>query len=66
MIVEAAESLIAPSGSLGWGSLPASQFNNDPMAVREAIYNEEAWVICCWFMRWTTMRQKKESEGKEQ
>jgi hypothetical protein len=44
MIVEAAESLIAPSGSLGWGSLPASQFNNDPMAVREAIYNEEAWV----------------------
>lgn len=44
MIVEATESLIAPSSSLRWGSLPASQFNNDPMAMREAIYNEEAWV----------------------
>ncbi|TVY37099.1 Nitrosoguanidine resistance protein [Lachnellula subtilissima] len=43
-IVSAAESLIAPSGSLGWGSLPASAFNNDPMAVRQAVYDEKAWA----------------------
>lgn len=43
-IVSAAEAMIAPKGSLGWGSLPASDFNNDPMAVRQAIYDEKAWA----------------------
>ncbi|TVY57813.1 Nitrosoguanidine resistance protein SNG1 [Lachnellula cervina] len=43
-IVSAAESLIAPTGSVGWGSLPASAFNNDPMAVRQAVYDEKAWA----------------------
>lgn len=36
--------MVAPSGSLGWGSLPASQFNFDPMEVRQAIYDEMAWA----------------------
>lgn len=44
LIVSTAMSLVAPSGSLGWGSLPASDFNNDPMAVRQAIYDEHAWA----------------------
>lgn len=43
-IVSTALSLVAPSGSLGWGSLPASDFNNDPMAVQQAIYDEHAWA----------------------
>jgi hypothetical protein len=36
--------MIAPKGALGWGSLPASAFNYDPMAVRQAIYDEKAWA----------------------
>lgn len=43
-IVSAAEALVAPSGQLGWTSLPASTFNYDPMAVRQAIYDEKAWA----------------------
>ncbi|ESZ92725.1 hypothetical protein SBOR_6890 [Sclerotinia borealis F-4128] len=43
-IVSAAEALIAPSGSVGWGSLPASHFNYDPMEVRKAVYNFKAWA----------------------
>jgi hypothetical protein len=30
--------------SLGYTVLPASQFNNDPMAVREAVYDWDAWA----------------------
>lgn len=30
--------------TLGWGILPASEFNNDPMQVREAIYEWDAWA----------------------
>ncbi|KAF8861753.1 hypothetical protein BDZ45DRAFT_739918 [Acephala macrosclerotiorum] len=37
MVVQTAESFIAPSGSVSWGSLPTSSFNFDPMAVRQAI-----------------------------
>lgn len=43
--MSAAEALIAPTGSLGWGSLPASQFNYDPMEVRKAVYNFKAWAV---------------------
>ncbi len=43
-IVKAAEQLIAPSGAVGWGSLPASQFNNDPMEVRRQVYDFKAWA----------------------
>lgn len=44
LMVEMAESLVAPSGSLGWGVLPPSHFNNDPMAVRQAVYDQHAYV----------------------
>jgi hypothetical protein len=44
MIVETAQSLLAPSGTVGWQNEPASVFNYDPMAVRQAIYDEKAWA----------------------
>ncbi|KAI9740783.1 MAG: hypothetical protein M1818_004748 [Claussenomyces sp. TS43310] len=43
-IVQAAEKLISPVGAVGWGSLPASQFNHDPMEVRRQIYDYKAWA----------------------
>lgn len=43
-LVKAAEALVAPSGVVGWGSLPASQFNYDPMEVRQRIYDYKAWA----------------------
>ncbi|KAI0590445.1 DUF3533 multi-domain protein [Pyrenophora tritici-repentis] len=30
--------------TLGWGIRPASDFNNDPLAVHQAIYNFDAWA----------------------
>ena len=44
MIVQTAQSLLAPSGTVGWQSQPASVFNFDPMAVRRAVYDEKAWA----------------------
>lgn len=43
-IVRYAESLIAPTGAVGWGSLPASEFNNDPLQVRQRVYDYDAWA----------------------
>lgn len=43
-IVQAAKSLIAPVGALGWGSVPASQFNYDPIEVRRQVYDNKAWA----------------------
>ncbi|KAM3086221.1 hypothetical protein ACMFMG_000356 [Clarireedia jacksonii] len=43
-IVSAAEALIAPSGALGWGSMPASAFDYDPMTVRKAVYDQKCWA----------------------
>ncbi|RDL39954.1 Uncharacterized protein BP5553_04294 [Venustampulla echinocandica] len=43
-IVATAKSLIAPTGALGWRSLPASQFNFDPTAIRQAVYDDKAWA----------------------
>ncbi|KAL3426014.1 MNNG and nitrosoguanidine resistance protein [Phlyctema vagabunda] len=43
-IVKAAEMSLKPTGELGWGSLPASDFDFDPMRVREAVYDEKAWA----------------------
>jgi hypothetical protein len=44
MIVQTAQSLLAPSGTVGWQNQPASVFNFDPIAVRQAIYDEKAWA----------------------
>jgi len=33
-----------PNEHLGYVSLPPSQFNNDPIAVRRAVYTFDAWA----------------------
>jgi hypothetical protein len=42
MIAQTAQSLLAPSGTVGWQNQPASVFNFEPMAVRQAVYDEKA------------------------
>ncbi|KAI9679441.1 MAG: hypothetical protein M1817_005463 [Caeruleum heppii] len=37
-------SLNSPQPHLGYIPTPPSQFNNDPMAVREAVYHQKAWA----------------------
>ncbi|KAK3050646.1 hypothetical protein LTS18_012554, partial [Coniosporium uncinatum] len=34
----------SPTATLGFGVLPASQFKNDPMLVRQAVYEWDAWA----------------------
>lgn len=43
-MVKAAQMLVAPTGALGWGPLPPSHFNNDPLEVRQRIYDYKAWA----------------------
>lgn len=43
-ITENALSRIAPKGAVGWGSLPPSDFHNDPLQVRQRIYDFDAWA----------------------
>jgi hypothetical protein len=62
-IVSAAESMIARSGSLGWGSLPASRFNYNPMEVRQAIYDEKAWAAVIINPNATAMLQEAVTNG---
>ncbi|KZL73163.1 MNNG and nitrosoguanidine resistance protein [Colletotrichum tofieldiae] len=38
------QSLDKPGPSLGWTILPPSNFDNDPMAVRMAVYNWASWA----------------------
>ncbi|KAK1997141.1 MNNG and nitrosoguanidine resistance protein [Colletotrichum falcatum] len=38
------QSLNKPGPSLGWTVLPPSSFDNDPVAVRMAVYNWESWA----------------------
>ncbi|KAI9722020.1 MAG: hypothetical protein M1812_001980 [Candelaria pacifica] len=44
-VVKAADMMVnSPTPHLGYGSVPPSQFNNDPMQVRQAIYDYKAWA----------------------
>ncbi len=44
-VVMAADKMVnSPKPHLGYGSVPPSQFNNDPMQVRQAIYDYKAWA----------------------
>jgi hypothetical protein len=44
-IVKLAQQLVdSPTPNLGYGSLPASDFNYDPIQVRQAIYDFKAWA----------------------
>ena len=44
-IVELAQKMVDSSTpTLGYGSLPPSDFNNDPLQVRQAVYDFKAWA----------------------
>lgn len=44
-VVQSIENMQAsPGPHLGYGFLPPSAFNNDPMQVREAVYQNQAWA----------------------
>lgn len=43
-ITELANQMIMQSDTLGFRIMPGSDFNNDPIQVRQAVYNQEAWA----------------------
>ncbi|KAK5003179.1 hypothetical protein LTR60_006897, partial [Cryomyces antarcticus] len=44
-LVKLGQQLVAsPNPTLGWGSMPPSAFNNDPLQVRKAVFNWDAWA----------------------
>ncbi|GME33703.1 putative mnng and nitrosoguanidine resistance protein [Neofusicoccum parvum] len=43
-IAELASQMMQQPNTLGYRMIPGSAFNNDPIQVRQAIYNEEAWA----------------------
>ena len=45
MVTQRTEAMLkSPIPHLGYGTLPPSAFNNDPMKVREAVYDWQAWA----------------------
>jgi hypothetical protein len=45
LIVQLAQQMVASgTPTLGFGSLPASDFNYDPIQVRQAVFNFDAWA----------------------
>jgi hypothetical protein len=63
MMTETAQSLLAPSGTVGWQSQPASVFNFDPIAVRQAIYDEKAWAAIIINPNATALLQEAVNNG---
>ena len=63
MIVQTAQSLLAPSGTVGWQSQPPSVFNYDPIAVRQAIYAEKAWAAIIINPNATALLQEAVNNG---
>ncbi|KAF2143562.1 uncharacterized protein K452DRAFT_246747 [Aplosporella prunicola CBS 121167] len=43
-ITALAHETVAQGNTLGFGVMPASAFNNDPLEVRRAVYNWDAWA----------------------
>lgn len=43
-ITELASQMMVQPDTLGYRLIPGSAFNNDPLQVRQAVYNEEAWA----------------------
>jgi len=45
LIADLARTMVASgTPTLGWGVLPGSAFNNDPVQVRQAVFNFDAWA----------------------
>lgn len=62
-IVQAAQQTLKPTGTVGWGSLPASAFDNDPMLVRSRIYDYKAWAAVIINANATTLLQNAIATG---
>lgn len=44
MVAQLTQQMLQAEVHLGYGTLPPSQFNNDPMQVRRAVYDWECWA----------------------
>ena len=55
-----------PGPHLGFVSLPPSQFNNDPLAVRQAVYDFHAWAAVIINANATTNLQQAVQTGNSQ
>lgn len=44
LVTQLGQQMLETEGHLGYGSLPPSQFDNDPIQVRQAVYNWDAWA----------------------
>lgn len=53
----------SPEPSLGFTTLPASLFNNDPLRVREAVYNWDAWAAIVVYPNATALLQEAVAQG---
>ncbi|KAF2083925.1 MNNG and nitrosoguanidine resistance protein [Saccharata proteae CBS 121410] len=42
-LVQLGQQMVSQGDTLAFGSLPPSDFNNDPLQVRQAVYDERAW-----------------------
>lgn len=62
-VVSYALSQLKPTGTVGWGSLPASDFNYDPMEVRQRIYDYKAWAAVIINANATTLLQDAVNNG---
>lgn len=52
-------------GSLGYEVHPPSQYNNDPLAVRQAVYDEHIWAAVIVNANATTLLQQAVATGDE-
>lgn len=44
LVSQLGQQMLQVNGHPGYGSLPPSDFNNDPMQVRQAVYDQKAWA----------------------
>jgi len=65
MITKATESIIATNRQphLGFMTVPPSAFDNDPLGVRRAVYNWEAWAAIVINSNATTLLQQAVQQG---
>lgn len=64
MITQTTESMVANTPShLGFGTLPPSSFNNDPMEVRRAVFEYQAWAAIVINANATALLQRAVDTG---
>ncbi|OLN92786.1 Nitrosoguanidine resistance protein SNG1-like protein 1 [Colletotrichum chlorophyti] len=63
VVQTARQALEKPGPSLGWTILPPSQFDNDPMAVRMAVYDWHSWAAVIVHANATAALQEAAATG---